>query len=158
MCEALMLAKVATLRGMQISVNSAGLNATEGRAAHPWAVTAAQEFGISLEHHRARQLTDQMVNEADLIFAMDFQNYIQLLSRWPTIRKKVLMLGNYAQGKQKILEIADPFYVGLEQTHACYRILDSCIQKLAHSLYFEEHFDQPRTSSDKSQNSVAKGI
>jgi len=134
MCEALLIRELENLHLEGITVSSAGLNATPDRTAHHWAVTAARHFGISLDQHRARVLSDQMVNQADLIFAMDLQNYAQLVSRWPTIRKKVFMLGAYAQGTHRALEITDPFYTSLEQTQACYQILNSCIHNFARSL------------------------
>ncbi|MBV8049576.1 MAG: hypothetical protein JOZ80_00225 [Acidobacteriaceae bacterium] len=134
MCEALMVRELTRVGRAQFSVASAGLNATHGRAAHPWAIAAARELGISLEQHRARLLTDQIVNEADIIFAMDLQNYVQLATRWPTSQKKIFMLGVYTEAENKIPEIADPFYLGPEQTRVCYQILNSCIQKLVSSL------------------------
>jgi protein-tyrosine-phosphatase len=89
MCEALMNQALDGLPISQISVTSAGLNATAGRAAHPWAVAAAREFGVSLERHRARILTSQMVDEADAIFTMDYQNHVQFLSRWEREEKGI---------------------------------------------------------------------
>jgi len=147
MCEALLTRELENLQLNAFAVSSAGLNAVPGRAAHPWAVTAARELGISLEQHRARALTDQMVNQAEVIFAMDLQNYVQLVSRWPKIGKKVFMLGACAQGSHTASEIADPFYMSLEQTRACYRILNSCIQNFARSPFFEE---QPHTMTRSS--------
>jgi protein-tyrosine-phosphatase len=157
MCEALMLRETVKLGRVQISVKSAGLNATEGRAAHPWAVAAARELEISLEQHRARLLTDQMVNQADLIFAMDFQNYAQLVTHWPNIRKKVFMLSVFAEHEHKTLEIADPFHMGLEETRSCYRILNSCIQNLANNLSFPAQLQTARVQLHATKNSAVTG-
>ena|SRR5437667_11864068 len=73
MCEALMKRAIAG-RPKVYNVLSAGLNAEPGRRAHPWAISAASELGISLEDHRARALSQQMVDDADAIFIMDSQN------------------------------------------------------------------------------------
>src|SRR5271166_2464696 len=51
MCEALMNRALAAVPPTQITVTSAGLNAVPGRAAHPWAVAAALELGLTLENH-----------------------------------------------------------------------------------------------------------
>ena len=138
MCEALMNRAVGEFSD-SITVTSAGLNATPGRPAHPWAITAAREFGISLENHRARLLTSEMVDQADAIFAMDFQNRVQLLSRWARSRNKVFMLSAYAGKEYRAVEIPDPYYdyAGQEATRHCYQLLKTCIENLAHSLPYK---------------------
>jgi protein-tyrosine phosphatase len=133
MCEALMNRAVTGFPD-QVMVTSAGLNAMAGRPAHPWAIMAAQEFGISLENHRARLLTSEMVDRADAIFVMDNQNQVQLLSRWSSARNKVFMLGAYAPKEYRGVEIRDPYYLGQDETRYCYQILNTCIQNLTHSL------------------------
>jgi protein-tyrosine-phosphatase len=134
MCEALMNRELLGLDNAQFTVTSAGLNATPGRLAHPWAIAAAREFSVSLERHHARLLTRQMVNEADAIFAMDYQNQVQLLSRWADARNKIVMLAAYSGQEYPSVEIADPYYQDQEQTRRCYQILDTCIRNLVCSL------------------------
>src|ERR1700722_19058447 len=59
MCEALLKKELARFHDSQFTVMSAGLNSIPGRPAHPWAITAAKEFDISLEDHRAQLLTQE---------------------------------------------------------------------------------------------------
>ena len=70
MCEALAKRELAKLGSTVISVSSAGLHATSGKEAHPWAVNAASEMGLDLSSHRARLLDRKMVEQADAIFAI----------------------------------------------------------------------------------------
>jgi protein-tyrosine phosphatase len=137
MCEALMNRAIRALPDLQIKVTSAGLNAVPGREPHPWAIKAAREFGISLEEHRARLLTPQMVDQAEAIFAMDHQNQVQLLARHPLAKGKVYMLSAYAGEDYHSLEIVDPYYTTENGTHSCYTILSTCIDNLVHSLSSE---------------------
>jgi len=134
MCEALMKQALATLPRAGFTVDSAGLNAVSGTAAHPWAVTAAEELDICLKNHRAKLLTPEMVAKADVIFCMDYQNQVQLLSRYPRVSKKAFMLGAYAGRDHHSIEITDPYHNGQEATRSCYKVLNHCIQNLAHSL------------------------
>jgi protein-tyrosine-phosphatase len=130
MCEALMRKALgAELRCF--GVRSAGLHAVPGIAAHPWALASACEFGLSLEDYRAQLLTAEMVQEADAIFAMDYQNEVELLSTYPAARQKIFMLGAYVGGVHRHLEIADPYYEAPEQTRNCYQVLERCIHELA---------------------------
>ena len=71
----------------QVRIVSAGLHASEGREAHPWAQEASEGLGISLAEHKAKPLTREMVEQADCVFAMDFQNKAELLTLYPEARK-----------------------------------------------------------------------
>jgi protein-tyrosine phosphatase len=134
MCEALMNRALTVLSNAQITAVSAGLNAVPGRPAHPWAITAAREWGISLENHRSRLLTAEIVNQADVLFVMDYQNLVQLLTRYPESRGKVFMLSAYASEEKCPVEIRDPYYAGEQGTRSCYEILNTCIQSLVRNL------------------------
>lgn len=131
MCEALLNRE---LPHSEMKVTSAGLNAIPGKQAHPWAVSAAQEFGVSLEHHRARLLTSEMIEQADAIFIMDYQNHVQILSRHPSAKNKVFLLSAYAGDDYRPIEIHDPYYLGQEGTVRCYQILQTCINNLSASF------------------------
>ncbi len=133
-CEALMNRALADLPNQRITVTSAGLNAVPGRPAHPWAITAARELGIPLEHHRARLLTPKMVEQADAILVMDYQNLVQLETRYPQAKNKVFMLSAFAGEDYASNEIRDPYFDGQEGTRTCYAILDTCIRNFAGSL------------------------
>lgn len=136
------MADALMLRAMQedglrktIEVASAGLHAVAGREAHPWAVEAAAAMGISLVDHRAKLLSKEMVDRADCIFAMDFQNKAELLTLYPEAARKIYMLSAYAEGRQRDREIADPYLGDLDATKSCYRELEICIRNLVASTF-----------------------
>ena len=114
----------------KIRIVSAGLHANPGREAHPWMQEAATELGISLVTHRAKLLTREMVDAADAVFAMDFQNKAELLTMYPESAEKIHMLSAYAEGEWKCREIPDPYLGDLEVTRYCARQLQTCIQNL----------------------------
>lgn len=132
-CEALMKRAVSSWR-RKITVRSAGLNAIPGRAAHPWAIAAGKELGVSLESHRAQAVNLEMVAEAEVILAMDYQNLVQLLSRYPEARNKVFMLSAYAGHNYPSQEIGDPYYSDENGTRECYRVLERCVRNLVASI------------------------
>jgi protein-tyrosine phosphatase len=134
MCEQLMKRAVADFVGNGIRISSAGLNAVPGRAAHPWAIRAAQEFGISLEDHRARLLTSEMVHKADVILVMDRHNFVQVLDRWSDAKPRIVMLSAYGGNEFQTPEIFDPYYTSQEGTVRCYQLLQTCIQNLVSSM------------------------
>lgn len=113
-----------------VRVVSAGLHANPGREAHPWMQEAANGLGISLAPHRAKPLTREMVDQADAIFAMDFQNKAELLTLYADSADKIYMLSAYAEGPWKDREIPDPYLADLEGTRYCARQLEVCIHNL----------------------------
>jgi protein-tyrosine phosphatase len=113
-----------------VRIMSAGVHATAGREAHPWAQQAAADLGISLAEHRAKPLTGEMVEQADCILAMDFQNKAELLTLYPAAQEKIYMLSTYAQGAWRYREIPDPYLGDLETTRFCGRQLRTCVQNL----------------------------
>ena len=122
--------------GTQVLIGSvsAGLHAIPGREAHPRALEASSEIGLSLVEHRAQLLTADMVSHADVIFVMDFQNKAELLALYPEAQDKVVLLSEYADGADRCREIPDPFFGDLESTRRCYALLQTCIHNLAAEL------------------------
>jgi protein-tyrosine-phosphatase len=138
MAEALMrkaLNQTAPEEALQVRILSAGLHAIAGREAHPWAQAAAIDLGISLAEHRAKLLTRQMMEQADCIFAMDFQNKAELLTLYPEARDKIYMLSAYGEGSWRYREISDPYLGDLETTRRCGRYIEACTRNLAAALF-----------------------
>lgn len=123
MAAALLRRRLSDMGRTAIGVYSAGLHAELGRNADPRAVDAARHFGISLEDHRARPLTPDLVRDADLVLVMDAFNEAELLGRYPAARDKVLMLG-----------VVDPYDGDGTDIRRCYGLLQSSIQRLASRL------------------------
>jgi protein-tyrosine-phosphatase len=117
----------------QVRIVSAGLHATSGREAHPWAQQASDDLGISLAEHRAKPLTREMVEQADCVLAMDFQNKAELLTLYPEFKEKIFMLSAYAEGPWQYREIPDPYLGDLDTTRFCAMQLRTCVHKLTAS-------------------------
>ncbi|MBN1764176.1 MAG: threonylcarbamoyl-AMP synthase [Sedimentisphaerales bacterium] len=56
-------------------VVSAGVMAMNGSPASPEAVEACREMGVDISNHKSQPLTENLVNEADLIYVMDMTHY-----------------------------------------------------------------------------------
>lgn len=119
----------------QLTILSAGLHALPGREAHEWAQEASRELGISLADHKAKPLTREMVEKADCILAMDFQNKAELLTLYPEFEHKVHMLSAYAEGPWQCREIPDPYLGDLETTRVCAQQLQICVRNLLIAIF-----------------------
>jgi len=119
-----------------VRIISAGLHANPGREAHPWMQEAANGMGIPLGSHRAKLLTRQIVDQADAVFAMDFQNKAELLTLYPDAAGKIYMLSAYAENEWRDREIPDPYLGDLEATRYCAEQLEICVHNLLAATLF----------------------
>lgn len=156
MCEALMNRAIEGSVGAPIHVYSAGLNAKPGTPAHPWALAAARDFGISLDEHRSRAVTAELLQAADVIFVMDYENLVHLRSRYQLRDEKVFLLGQFARPRQ--LQIRDPYYGDQEETRRCYAILKQCVENVVETMFpaqvFRKVSGDPASDSEKVNQKV----
>ena len=75
-------------------VTSAGLRGMTGWTADPYSIQVMQEHGMDISVHRAKNLTQKMVDEADLILTMEKQQVLIVESRFPESKGKVIRLAN----------------------------------------------------------------
>ena len=107
-----------------IAIASAGLRASPGEPADPRARSVAEEFGVSLEDHRAQLVTEERVRWADVIVPMDALAAAQLLGRHPGVRSKTVLLDN----------IADPYDRDVAEVRRCGHRIHIAVQELASVL------------------------
>ena len=99
------------------------------------AQVAAWDLELPLDNHRSQLLTAEMVAQADVLFAMDFQNQAELLAQFPEARKKIFMLSTYGEGSQRYREIADPYFGDQDEARRCFAVLETCVNNLVKSLW-----------------------
>ena len=92
-------------RGLEVEVTSAGTGAWDGAPASEGAYLVGLERGLDLSGHRARLLTRELVEEADLILTMACHHRARVDELGG--EGKVFVLGEYA-GKGSD-EVSDPF-------------------------------------------------
>jgi protein-tyrosine-phosphatase len=133
----------------QVHVRSAGMHACAGREAHIWAQESSADLGVSLAEHRAKLLTKEMMDDADCILAMDFQNKAELLALYPEAQEKIYMLSAYSEGPWKYREIPDPYLGDLETTRFCARQLRTCVRNLIRSTFHNLPSSNARSQDPK---------
>ncbi len=79
---------------------SGGLFAAEGEPMTPHAVHALAALGIEPPAHRARNVTEELVNAADVVVGLTASHAMQLTMRYPHAATKIVTLP---------MDIADPF-------------------------------------------------
>jgi protein-tyrosine-phosphatase/predicted ATP-grasp superfamily ATP-dependent carboligase len=137
MAAALLTKRLGGSSGGRItSISSAGLASTLDSRADGRARLVAKEFGVSLDDHRPRSLTPELVEQADAIFIMDNLNELGMRRLYPHAMKKVFYLGAYADGKRppRNAEMVDPNLGTLSDIRSCYLTIESCIRKLDEAI------------------------
>lgn len=85
-------------------VTSAGLQAVVDEPADEHAVGLMHDMHIDISGHRARQVSTELLRQADLIFVMTKGQLKLLEKQWPFVRGKAFLLGHWQQQ-----EIPDPY-------------------------------------------------
>lgn len=118
---AALLQRALTDRGIEgMEVSSAGTGAWDGAPVSEGAYLVGLERGLDLSAHRARLLTRELVEEADLVLTMARHHRARVDELGGEGR--VFVLGEYAGREGDEAEVSDPFGGDLE----VYR--DTCVE------------------------------
>lgn len=101
----------------EVKVISAGLHAFGGSPTGE-AIEVMRAKGINISGYRSKQLTKELIEEADLILTMKKEYKDQIISRHPEFKHKVFTLKEFA-GETEDLDIADPYGEGMKAYETC---------------------------------------
>lgn len=111
------------------TISSAGISALAGHAADDTATAVADQNGVSLEGHVARQLTRELCQQHDLILVME-QKHMEAVSRIaPEVRGKTMLYGHWIKR-----DIPDPYRQSREAFEFTYDLLADATQAWAQRL------------------------
>lgn len=110
----------------EITVSSAGTGAFEGAPASEGAYLVALEHGLDLSAHRARRLSAQVIQEADLVLTMSAHHRDRVIDDGGM--GKVFLLGTYAGRKGEDAAVNDPYGASLDEYRITYDELARLIQ------------------------------
>jgi protein-tyrosine phosphatase len=91
----------------ELNVYSAGLNVICGASVNRLAIDVAWTIGIDIHAHRARKISDWMVEEADLVLAMDASLKRAIAVKYPGFQHKIWQLGEFGS-----FDVPDPYLKG----------------------------------------------
>jgi protein-tyrosine-phosphatase len=132
LAEALLRRAVVEHSVSGVEVASAGIGAWEGSPASEGAYLVALENGLDLSGHRARLLTKEQVDGADLILTMGRSQLGRVREMGGGARAH--LLGEYSGRDAATAEISDPYGADLEQYRETFLVLASLIPPLVARL------------------------
>ena len=133
---AALLERAVQSRGLtDVTVSSAGTGAWDGAPASEGAYLVALEGGLDLSGHRARLLTRELVEQADLILTMARHHRARVDELGG--EGKVFVLGEYAGRDSNDCEVSDPFGGLIDVYRDTYAELDALAATVADRLAAE---------------------
>ena len=115
--------RVAAERGLaDVEISSAGTGAWDGSGASEGALLVGLERSVDLNPHRARLLTRELVDRADLVLTMSRSHAEQVEQMGGA--GKTHLLTAYASGGASARNVADPFGGDLDGYRATFEELE----------------------------------
>lgn len=132
MAEGLLKSKLPVELKDRVTVQSAGTLGLNGNPATNFAIEVTQDLGANIFHHRSQGLTEELVKDADLIFAMAPEHRIFLQNHYPEVRENVFLLKSFARDPDDKYDerIEDPIGGNLEVYKKCVQIIDSELDRI----------------------------
>jgi protein-tyrosine phosphatase len=124
MAEHLLRHRLEQTGSWQGKVFSAGVSALVMQPADAVAVALMQDHNIDLSSHRAKQLTSQHLQQADLILVMEKYHKEAVLDLDLTARGKTFLLGHWNSA-----EIADPYLRSDNEYINTLKSIDDCLMR-----------------------------
>ncbi|AHL73139.1 low molecular weight protein arginine phosphatase [Bacillus altitudinis MN12] len=130
MAQAL-FSSIADEKGLQVTVKSAGIFASDAGKASPQAVEALFEKSIPLNHSSSK-LTEELLHEADYVFTMTIQHKQLIVEQYAHVKDKVFTLKEFATGSEG--DVSDPFGGSLSIYQETRDELETLLYQLAKKL------------------------
>ena len=130
------LAKKAIEHNLNITTDSAGTAAYHvGNLPDERSIEVAKKYGIDLMNQRARQFRLQDFEEFDIIYAMDSENYNNILKLASSVddENKVKLILNEIEPDSNS-SVPDPYYGGDEGFENVYQMLNLACEKVVLTL------------------------
>lgn len=106
-CRSPLAAALAEKRLSGITIDSAGFHEQTGRSCPQKILRIGGSLGIDLSFHRSARVTRDQLANADLVIAMDLENFNRLRQEFSGMADRTTLLGLF--GTPETLNIADPY-------------------------------------------------
>lgn len=128
MAEALFRQRLKTVRPdwQEWRIASAGTWALDGEMASTNSRQVMADLGLDISYHRARTVTAEMLQDFDLILTMEAGQKEALQVEFPSIAKRVFLLGEMAGTLE---QVEDPYGGPIQAYHAAAEKMDLLFEK-----------------------------
>ena len=110
-------------RRTAVRCTSAGIRPSQANRSPAEACSVSAAYGLSLDEHRPRAVTAELLEAHDVIVVTEWKHFEHLRAAYPEYRDRVVLLPLHdaeARGAYERYNIADPFGKPLAVYEACY--------------------------------------
>jgi predicted ATP-grasp superfamily ATP-dependent carboligase/protein-tyrosine-phosphatase len=104
----------------KLRVESVGFHSQKNRPADSMMVKIAAESAVDLNNWSSRCVTQEYVDNADVILVMEIAHFHRLVKMYPNSKAKTHLLGSVSADKKIPLELIDPFEQSIEIYTQCF--------------------------------------
>jgi len=129
--------KMAKEEGLEIQSSSAGFVGHSSRGATFETLEALKKEGIDASEHKSRPLSEELIQEADLVCVMTKSHEFHLLDEYPHASSKLYLLSNFYEGEDKALiesGIPDPIGMGEEFYRKVFEAVQISLREFVNAL------------------------
>ena len=109
---------------------SAGLLALPGNSATFLSQKVAPEHGVDLAGHKAKRLSQELVDWSELILVMEKSHKDELLADFPEATDKTFLIRRFALFGSRSRGIADPYGLQYDAYRFCYLDIEDAVSGL----------------------------
>jgi protein-tyrosine-phosphatase len=117
-----------------IEVDSAGIAALSGAPPFECAQNVAQEHQFDISNKIARQLTTDIIRDADRIFCMETWQAQVVMSMDPKSISKVALLGSFHPDRKPLMQIPDPVQFDFPETMRTFQVIKISVEGFFQTL------------------------
>ena len=117
-----------------VYADSAGLLALPGNSVTFLAQKVAAEHGVNLSGHKAKRLSQKLVDWAELILVMEKAQKDELLAEFSKATDKTFLLRHFARYGSRNRGIADPYGLQYDAYRFCYIDIEDAVSGLVGQL------------------------
>ena len=125
-----------------INLNSAGTSGWEHCTPIHDAIQACSEIGIDISSLRSAPISEQMIQDADLVLAMEQYHINEMKKNWHAPAEKLFLFGDF-YSENPGMDIQDPYGMSLAFYRDILNIICQCadnfIEKLLHDSINNVH-------------------
>ena len=110
--------------------DSAGLIALPGNSVTFLAQKVAAEHGVDLAGHKAKRLSQELVDWSELILVMEKSHKDELLANFPEATDKTFLIRRFSRFGSRNRGIADPYGLQYDAYRFCYLDIEDAVSGL----------------------------
>jgi len=110
-------------------VSSAGIAAADSYPATLYAAEAAKIWDLDLSHHESRMLSEEMIEEADMILTMASEHYRSVIRMSEKAADKTSLFKNFPEKSGNGEDLEDPIGQSLDRYNQTFLEIGECLGK-----------------------------